>query len=292
MRSLLLTFCAFSVSACLLTEDQASCPDDSATDTRLDPTDSSTDPLELTDTEVDALATWMPHTVDFLVPDRDDPTVDVTVTGNRISILVDRFPEELDYMTTLTRAQDYNSSRSNNSGAVEIDNGFGDGTGCCLPPPPERIVWGSMAPCGELPCLSGGRDEGGVSRARIDTTVSSTSTDTAARFFRVGFGETTPMDIDFTGFVALACKKCTHRGHVTVLKASSTAGGDGVAVTSAAPWKYMAVYAPGSDSPLYEATDAVAVNPLAMIAGSSGDSWPNGIEVEESPVGTLVSFTW
>lgn len=287
MRPLQFLLLATATTACVVnneTPDTPPCPSDTAVEPE-DTGDPGDDPSPLTDEEIAALASWTSHTVDFVVfPNPDDPTETLTVTGNRISIEVDRWPEELDYVNTLTRARDYNSSRSNNSSA----RAPAGGTGCCLPPPPERIKWGSIA-CTSFPCLSGDRDEGDISRALIDL---SDATGPGERLKQVGFAETTPVDIVFTGLVAVSCKKCTHRGHVTVLKASSNANEDGVWLTSSAPWVSAAIYGPDSNEPLYRFKDYVGDNPLAEIVGTTGNSWPNGVEAESSAIGTFVSLTW
>lgn len=232
---------------------------------------SITDPAALTDIELDGLETWALSEVTFELPN------DTTVVAHELGIL---FPtadiDRLDVVSTLTRSQDYNSSRSNRGGIVDI----GDDDLDTL-----HLEWDGVR-CVALPCESGGTERNASRRLLVEP--GDALYDGA---LDVVWAETTPRDIDFTGSLTLGARIASHRGHVTVLKLADDGGGS-IDVSSPLDEVFVWVVDPATGNPLHEAQAFGGTNPLASIAGTSGDSWPHGIRVTETAVGTLVSLTW
>lgn len=259
---------ALTLTACELTDQVAPCPTDTDTETA-STADTGTRPTSpgLTQDETDGLATWTASSVQFELPG------DKTVSGHEIGILIPITDVgRLDVNSTMTRAQDYNSSRSNNSSLVEIDDD-----------PALEARWDGIV-CEEIPCLSGGREREASRRLLVDPGDALKDGE-----LTLSWAETTPRTVPFSGYLTLGVE---FRGHVTVLKAADNGQG-GIDLTT--PLDEVLVWVPdptSPDSPLYEATPVSGTNPLATVAGTTGASWPHGVHVTETALGLLVSLTW
>ena len=246
----------------------------------VEPTDPSTDPLTLTDEEAAALATWGPREVTFDLPDGSG------ATGSELGILLPEVAlDEIDVISTLSRAQDYNSSRSNNSGLVEIDDDLDGGDDSTDTDEPGLQVYWDGVRCADASCRSGGRAPG-ASR-RLQLVLGDALDDDGMTGVR--WGETTPSSVSFTGSLALGCKvpSC----HVTVLKAVDDGAGT-IDFYSCVEGGAMWLLDDRSETPLHEASTTCGTSPLASVRGTEGANWPSGVRVSETPVGLLVSFLW
>lgn len=216
----------------------------------------------LTTEELDALDTWTERTVSLTPVEGKD-----AVEGNRISILLEQGTvERLDLATSLTRAQDHNSSRSNKTASIAA-------------PDDLSFAWDGRDACVELPCASDERPEGAVSALTVDA---------GAGALSVRWGETTAMDESFSGYLALGCKGCSS-GHVNVLRAAATDDGS-IVITSALESSYVAIFL--DESPVYEGAPMGGMTPLATVRGVTGASWPSVLSVEATALGTLISLGW
>lgn len=265
------------LAACsLLPEEVEDTPcDDPDTSSVLDT--AGGDPGSLTSDETSALGTWTSGPVAMVTADG------TVVEGDRVAILL---PEDdigqLDLTTTLTRVRDHNSSRSNKTASVWIDDGFGDeggdsGMGSLT------VSWDGLEPCTELPCVSNGRPQGAASRLSLDPGEA-----LADGRLAMTWGETTDMKEAFTGYLVLGWDG-SHRGHVTVLKAAATDDGE-ILVTTALESKYLAIYS--GVNPVYEGAPMAGTLPLVTLTGTAGVSWPKGLSLETTAVGTMLGLTW
>lgn len=249
------------------------CDADADTDTDID-ADTGTDTAVLDDDELAGLASWVSAPVTFTIA--ADGT---TVVGARLAIAFAGDVSSLELLTVLTRAQDHNSSRSNKSGIADLGDGFDDDDTASPADGLVQMRWDGSAPCAAAPCLSNGRPQGAASRLAIEL---GSALDDGETFWT--WGETTPMEEAFSGYVALAT--CC-RGHVTVLKAAATGEG-GITVGSETTVGYLAVYS--GDELAYEGRPNATA--LATISGVTGASWPKGVTIEETAVGTMVGLSW
>ena len=226
----------------------------------------------LTAEEIAALGTWTERTASLAPVEGGD-----AVEGDRIAILLpEGSVEQLDLVTTLTRGQDYNSSRSNKTGSTWAGDDFGDDDTATAD---HSIAWDGRDPCEVLPCASNARPDGAVSALTVDP---------GDGALAMRWGETTSMDETFSGYVALGCKGCG-RGHVTVLKAAATDDGT-IEITSALDSKYVAIFLNGDA--VYEGAPAGDSTPIATIRGVTGATWPSAFSVDETALGTLISLGW
>lgn len=264
-----ITALAVALSACALADEVLPCPTDPTTSPQTGDTSSSTDPDDLDDQELDGVASWGPSTVRFDLPG------DASATGDEVAIL---FPagtvDRLDVVSTQTRSADYNSSRSNRGIVVDVDDDDD-----------LEVSWDGVR-CTTVPCLSQGQAPEAATRLLVHP---GSALDDGELV--VSWAETTPREIEVSGYLTLGCTGCRHRGHVTVLKLHDTGDG-GVALTSPLDEVVVQVRASGSDNPLYEQVLHGGTNPIATVAGSTGGSWPSGARVEETASGTLVSLLW
>jgi hypothetical protein len=230
----------------------------------------------LTEEQLQALDTWVPTSVE-MSPYPGGPVV----TGRRLAILVDSIGEgHLDLVTTGTRAQDYNSSRSNTTTIVSSeDDLFDEDTS---DPNSFAFAWDGDVVCTVLPCSTSDKRDGASSHLSVQ--VGKALDD---GLLALGWAHTTPMDSEFSGTLTLGIE--ARDGHVTVLKASSTPDGD-IVITSAMESETMAIF--DGDTVVYEGKPGTGTVPLAIVSGTTGASWPKGFSIEETPVGTLVSLTW
>ena len=217
----------------------------------------------------------------------------MTLLGAEAPIEVDRLAilvpsgtvERLDYTNAGTRSQDHNSSRSNKTNTVWVDDDFGDDEDADTAVNTRfHFSWDGGAVCEELPCPSNGRPDGAISSLTIYPGDALDDDDRLA----MTWGETTPMKEEFTGYASLNCKGC-YRGHVTVLKVAATDDGD-IDVTSAMGAEAVTAYA--GDTVVYSGKLDACATHFGTIAGTTGSSWPKGMSVEETAIGTLISLTW
>lgn len=235
-----------------------------------------TDPNALTTEERTALDSWTTNTA-AMTPLDGGPVY----IGDRLAILLTNATiEDLDVVTAVTRAQDHNSSRSNKTSSIIADDDFGDGDTASAGK--LTFAWDGRGPCAALPCVSNERPDGASSRLVIEPGAAMDDGHTA-----LTWGETTGVEEEFSGYLAIAYKG-GHGGHVTVLKASATDSGT-IMITTEMNSNYLAIF--DDEGPLYEAKPELGV-PLASISGVTGTSWPHGIAIDQTAMGTLVSFTW
>lgn len=249
-------------------------------DTSVD--DDTGEPLEVPDDvliqeEIDALGSWTARSVAVLLEGAER-----TVEGDEIRVLLpDAKLAEFDVVTALTRAQDYNNSRSNKTASIWVSDGFGDGDTGVDADGLLSFQWDGRAACAALPCNGAGRPDGASSRLTL-----SPGSALSDGLLSMIWAETTAMEEEFSGYVEIGAR-VSGRGHVTVLKAAETGDGS-MSISSALDSTYLGVFL--DDVPVFEGKPSGAE--LATITGNTGASWPNGVTIEETAKGTYISFTW
>lgn len=250
----------------------------STTDTSCDTTTSTTTTTGLTEDELAAFDSWIPGTV-TITPFEGGPSV----LADQLSIVYsEERIEEFDVSST-TRAQDYNSSRSNNASAVFFDDDFGDeddddtGTDEDL----ASLTWDGVVECVELPCVSLPHPKGATGRLVVKPRA---ALDDGSLL--LSLAQTTPATDPLVGTLEVGTV-VRFRGHVTVLKASDD-GGD-VVLTTAYPAAAVMLYHQGK---VVYSGAPVPFQPLGVVEGNTGASWPKGVRIQDGPVGTEVSFTF
>lgn len=249
-------------------------------------TDVSND--DLTADELAAVSSWAAHEVTFSTYEGGPEYV-----GQRVTIrLAGAALSPVDVVTTL-RATDHNSSRSNKTSSIAFDPNpldtdvDTDGDTGGMPAtfvPPSSLRWDGGDLCRDGSCRSGGRSPFGVSQLLIDP-----GTLSQGERMVTMWGETTPIDKTFTGYVALSVD-LDHRGHVTVLKAADNGDG-GVSITSNLKSDDVRIWS-AMDNPMFQSNSNAGSNPLFTVAGTGGSSWPHGVAVEAVGDDVYVSLTW